>query len=375
VVGVVAVLLLTALGEGARRYVVNEFSGMGTGLVIILPGKVDTQGAGPVYGGMTRDLTLDDAEAIARQCPAVRQVSPIAVGTSAVDFGGRTRQVMVIGGTTELLDVRNLGVASGRFLTPGDVRRGERVVIIGRTVQREVFHGENPLGKAVRIGEYRMRVVGVLAKKGRSLGFDMDDVVIVPVVTAMRMFNQTSLFRVIAQAYSPETVESVVTQVKPILIERHDHEEDFTIITQNAMLTTFQSIMTTLTAALAGIAAISLTVAGIGIMNVMLVSVSERRGEVGLLKALGARRRQILGVFLVEAVVLAGAGAAVGAVLGVIAIYLIAVLFPGFPVQPSIMWISVTTVICVTAGVAFGLMPARRASRVDAADALRGWAG
>jgi putative ABC transport system permease protein len=116
-------------------------------------------------------------------------------------------------------------------------------------------------------------------------------------------------------------------------------------------------------------------VAGIGIMNVMLVSVSERRGEVGLLKALGARRRQILGVFLVEAVVLAGAGAAVGAVLGVIAIYLIAVLFPGFPVQPSIMWISVTTVICVTAGVAFGLMPARRASRVDAADALRGWAG
>jgi putative ABC transport system permease protein len=297
------------------------------------------------------------------------------VGTSTFEWSGRTRQLMVIGSTTELLQVRNLGVATGRFLTPGDVHRGERVVVIGRTVQREVFRGENPLGKAVRIGEYRMRVVGVLAPKGRSLGFDMDDVVIVPVVTAMRMFNQTSLFRVVAQANSPEVVHAAVEQIKPVLIERHDNEEDFTIITQNAMVSTFQSLMTTLTAALAGIAAISLSVAGIGIMNVMLVSVSERRGEVGLLKALGAKRRQILSVFLVEAVVLAGAGAAAGAVLGVVAIYVIAFVFPDFPVQPSILWISVTGVFCLAAGIAFGLMPARRAARVDAADALRGWAG
>jgi putative ABC transport system permease protein len=375
VVGVVAVLLLTALGEGARRYVVREFSGMGTGLVIILPGKVDTHGSGPVYGGTTRDLTIEDAEAIARRCPSVRLVTPLAVGTSDLDYGGRTRQLMVLGSTVEILAVRNLGVASGRFLTPGDVRRGERVVVIGRTVQREIFRGENPLGKAVRIGDYRMRVIGVLARKGRSLGFDMDDVVIVPVVTAMRMFNQTSLFRVLAQAHSPESVGQVVTQAKSVLMERHDDEEDFTMITQDAMISTFESILTTLTAALAGIAAISLSVAGIGIMNVMLVSVSERKGEVGLLKALGARRRQILTVFLVEAVVLAGVGALAGSGLGVIGIYLIAFIFPEFPVQPSIAWIAVTVFICLAAGTLFGLLPARRASRVDAADALRGWAG
>jgi putative ABC transport system permease protein len=372
-VGVIAVLVLTALGEGARRYVVQEFSGMGTGILIVIPGKVETQGAGPVVGGTTRDLTVEDAEAVARRCPSVSRVAPVSFGSTAFEYGGRSRQIPVIGSTTEILTIRNLEVTTGRFPTADDIRRGERVAVIGRTIQREVFRGDNPLGKAVRLGGYRLRVVGVLAHKGRSLGFDMDDIVIVPVATALRMFNQRSLFRVLVQARGPEAVDRAEEQVKVVLRERHDDEEDFTVITQGAMLDTFHAVLGTLTAALAGIAAISLAVAGIGIMNVMLVSVSERRGEIGLLKALGASRRQILTVFLIEALALAGIGALLGVIIGVSTIYVAVAVYPVFPAQASLGWIAVVVLLCFAAGAGFGMMPARRAARLSAADSLRGW--
>jgi len=373
VVGVLAVLILTALGEGARNYVVREFTDMGSALVIVLPGRTETQGAGAFATTGVRDITMEDSDAIRRRAPAVRRVAPIAFGTSDIEFGPRSRQVLVLGGTPELLEVRNLSVAAGRFLSEGDIARNEETVVIGRTIQREIFAGENPLGKPVRVGGYRLRVVGVLAHKGTSLGMDMDDVIILPVNTTMRMFNQKGLFRVLVQATSAEAVPAAEEQVRGILKDRHDDEEDFTIVTQSAMLSAFRSVLDTLTAALAGIAAISLAVAGIGIMNVMLVSVSERRGEVGLLKAVGARRRQILALFLAEAVALAGGGALAGVALGVALILGVGSLFPAFPIGPSGLWIGVVSVLCLLVGTVFGLLPARRAAGVAAADALRSY--
>jgi putative ABC transport system permease protein len=372
VVGVVAVLVLTALGEGARRYVVDEFSGMGTGVIAVLPGKVETRGAGPVLGGTTRDLTLADATAVARRCRSVRLVAPVSFGTSEFEWGGRLRQIPVIGTAPDYFELRNLEVAAGRAIVDDDLERGESVVVIGRTVQREVFGGANPLGQAVRLGGYRLRVVGVLATKGSSLGIDMDDLVLVPVATAMRMFNQSGLFRILARAVTPEAADAAEEELRRVLVDRHDGEEDFSIITQGAMLATFDSLMATLTAALAGIAAVSLAVAGIGIMNVMLVSVSERTAEIGLLKAIGAQPRQILAAFITEAVLLSTAGGLVGLAGAWLVLRAALQLYPTVPLTPPDWAVAAALAISVGVGTVFGALPARRATRLDPVTALAG---
>jgi putative ABC transport system permease protein len=371
-IGVTAVLLLTALGDAAKGYVVREFAGVGTNLVIVVPGKVETSGGMPAFGGSTRDLTLEDCDAIRHQAAAVREVAPFSLGAGAIEYGERSRDVRVIGTTEPFLGVRKLTISSGQFLPPGDPRQGDRVVVLGQKVARELFQGENPLGRLVRIAQWRFRVIGVLGPKGTSIGIDYDDLIIIPVSVGLKVFNQTGLFRIMVEAVSPDAVPAALEQTRAVLTTRHDDDEDFTLITQNAMLKTFGAVIDALAAGLAGIAAISLAVAGIGIMNVMLVSVSERTGEVGLLKALGAKRRQILDVFLAEAVMLSTAGAAVGVAFGVALILIAAGLWPFIPLRPSAGWIALVITLAVVAGVSFGLMPARRAARLDAADALRG---
>jgi putative ABC transport system permease protein len=370
-IGVTAVLLLTALGDAAKAYVVQEFASIGTNLVIVVPGKTETSGL-PAVGGTIRELTIEDAEALAHQARAVRVVAPFSLGAAAIEYGGRSRDVRVIGSTDRFLDVRKLTLATGSFLPPGDPRQGDRVAVIGQTVLREVFQGENPLGKLIRIGDWRFRIIGVLGSKGESVGIDYDDVVIVPVSVGLKVFNQTGLFRIMVEAMDARAIPQALDETRAILTSRHDGDEDFTLVTQDAMLKTFGSVIDALTASLAGIAAISLAVAGIGIMNVMLVSVSERSGEVGLLKALGARRRQILDVFLVEALMLSSGGAAVGVIVGVSVIFIAAAIWPYIPIRPSPGWIVLVIVLAVLAGVAFGIMPARKAARLHAADALRG---
>lgn len=370
-IGVTSVLLLTALGEAAKGFVIQEFANLGSNLVIVLPGRTETSGM-PTFGGTTRDLTVEDWEAAVRRAGAVRRGAPLAIGSATMEFEGRTRDIMVAGTTSELLEVRNLRVALGQFLPAGDPRHGDRVVVVGQTVQRELFEGANPLGKAVRIGEWRFRVIGVYAPKGRSLGIDWDDAALVPVSTGMRMFNLTGLFRVMLEARDAESVQVAIAQVRQILRERHDGDEDFTIISQDAMLGTFSTIIDALTAFLAGIAAVSLGVAGIGIMNVMLVSVSERTREIGLLKALGGRRRQILDLFLAEAVMLSGSGAVAGTLLGVAVIGTAAAIWPEFPLRPGAAWIATVVILALAAGIGFGLLPARSAARLDVVEALRG---
>ncbi len=371
-IGVTAVLLLTALGDAAKAYVVREFAGVGSNLVIVLPGRVETSGGMPAFGGTTRDLTLDDTDAIEHQAGTVKRVAPFSLGSGAIEFGGRSRDVRVVGTTSNFLELRKLTISSGRFLSPGDPRQGEPVVVLGQKVARELFQGQNPLGQLVRVAEWRCRVIGVLGAKGVSVGIDYDDLVIVPVSVDMKMFNQTGLFRIMVEAVSPEAVPVAQERVREILKRRHDDDEDFTLVTQDAMLRTFSSVINALTAGLAGIAAISLAVAGIGIMNVMLVSVSERTGEVGLLKALGARRRQILDVFLAEALMLSSGGALIGIAVGVAAIAVAASIWTYIPLRPSPGWIVLVMALAVIAGVSFGLMPARRAASLPAADALRG---
>jgi putative ABC transport system permease protein len=369
-VGIAAVIALTALGEGARQYVVQEFMSLGTNLLIVIPGKSETAGGMPMpTGGTTRDLTLDDLRAVIQQVPIIVHAAPLATGTEDVSHGSRSRAVPVMGTTSEMMQVRNLRVASGRFLTPGDLDRGGSEIVLGVTVARELFGLSSPLGEVVRVGEWRFRVVGVLAPFGHSVGFDFDDVVMVPAATAMRMFNRRSLFRILAQVETPELLQAAKQEVIDVLAERH-RGEDVTVITQDAVISTFSSILRVLTLVLVAIASVSLTVAGVGIMNVMLVAVAERRSEIGLLKALGAGSGQILAVFLAEAVLLSLLGGLVGLGLGWAAIAGFVQVYPSFPASPPAWAVVASLVVSGVVGALFGVLPARRATRLDPVVAL-----
>jgi putative ABC transport system permease protein len=369
-VGIAAVVTLTALGEGARQYVVAEFSSLGTNLLIVIPGRVETTGVLP-WGGTTNDLTVADYQAITTRVPWVVEAAPLASGIEEVRYRSRSRSVPIFGTTAELLKVRRLEVSSGRFLTPGDPNRGGAEAVLGYKVARELFGADSPLGEVVRIGDWRFRVVGVLAPRGRSLGFDFDDLVLIPVRTAMRMFNRSSLFRILVEVSSERELEPAKREILDLLAERH-RAEDVTIITQDAVVSTFNSIFGVLTLALVAIASVSLTVAGVGIMNVMLVAVAERRREIGLLKALGASTRQVLAVFIAEASVLSSLGGGIGLALGWLAVWAFVQIYPAFPAAPPAWAVAASLAVSLGVGIVFGAIPARRAAKMDPVQALVG---
>ena len=367
-IGVASVILLTSLGEGARLFVTGEFASLGSSLLIILPGKTETQGAAPFVNTAPHDLTVADTEAMRREVSSIRRVAPLSVGTAPVSYGERSRDVLIAGTTSDLLGLRQLRVGIGRFLPEGT--NDAPVCVLGTVVQQELFGRANPLGSIVRIGEYRFRVIGVVAPRGESVGMNMDEIVYVPVETGMRIFNRPSLVRVLAEVRAHAEIERARQEVIELLQRRHDGDEDVTVLTQDAVLTTFNRILAMLTAALAGIAAISLGVAGIGIMNVMLVSVSERTPEIGLLKAIGVTNRQVTAVFLTEAALISGAGGVLGLTFGLVAGQVMRRLWPDFPVQPPLWAVVAALAVSAAVGLAFGSLPARRAARLDPVEAL-----
>ncbi len=369
-IGVAAVVVLTALGEGARRYVAQQFTSLGSHLLIVLPGRTETVGGPPpLLGQIPRDLTLSDAEALYRS-GAVDRVAPLMLGAAPVSAGALSREVMVMGTTAEMLEVRSLSMALGRFLPEGEITRAEAVCVLGSKLRSELFGNQSPLGRFVRIGDRRFRVIGVLAKKGESLGLDVSDVAIIPVAAASALFNEASLFRILVQARGRDAIARAKRDILATIQERHDGEDDITVITQDAMLATFDKIFRALTLTVAGIASISLIVAGILVMNVMLIAVSQRRAEIGLLKAVGAPRRQILALFIWEAAFLSLIGAAAGLLSAAGGKWLIARLFPAFPVAVP-LWAPLAAVaVALGTGLLFGTLPARRAAAMDPVTAL-----
>jgi putative ABC transport system permease protein len=372
-IGVAAVVVLTSLGEGARRYVTGEFQALGTDLLIVLPGRSETTGVQPgLFAGETpRDLTLDDARALLR-IPGVHRVAPLVVGAAPVSAASLTREAPIIGSNADFYHVRNLAIGQGRFLPPGELDRDMAVCVLGSKVAAELFPDRAAVGSSVRIGDRRFRVIGVLGDSGRAIGFDLQELVIIPVSSAQQIFNTESLFRILVQARDHDGIPRTRAAVRETLKARHQGEEDVTVITQDAVLATFNRIFTALTLTLAGIASISLGVAGILIMNVMLVAVSQRTAEVGLLKALGARGRQITALFLAEAVLLSVAGGVAGLVVGYGANALIGRVYPALPVGAPAWAVVLALVIAILSGVVFGLLPARRAARLDPVIALAG---
>ena len=246
-VGIAAVVTLTALGEGARQYVVDQFAALGANLLIIFPGKVETTGGEP-FGGVTHDLTIDDYRALAR-LSRLRRSAPMAVATDTVRYGDRGRDVPVLGTTADFALVRRLEMGSGAFLPAGDPDQGGNEIVLGLTVASELFRGENPLGQIVRVGPWRFRVVGVLAPRGQSLTFNLDEVVLVPVRTAMRVFNRSTLFRILLDVRMHDEMGLAKREVEALMRERH-RAEDVTVITQDALISSFSSILNALTLAL-----------------------------------------------------------------------------------------------------------------------------
>jgi putative ABC transport system permease protein len=372
-IGVAAVVVLTALGEGARRYVVDQFASLGTNLVIVLPGRTETAGVGPglMTGQTPRDITLDDAQALQR-IPSIKHFAPLTVGSATLSRGALNREVVVLGSTSTLLDVRHMEMAVGRFLPPGDINDASSVCVLGSQMKRELFGNEIAVGQWVRLGDRRFRVIGVLASQGESMGMRTDELVIVPVAASQQLFNTSGLFRILIEAKHREVIQKVTQEAEAIMVERHGGERDVTVITQDAILQTFDRILGALTMAVGGIAAISLAVAGVLIMNVMLIAVAQRVKEIGLLKALGAPGRQIRHLFFAEAALLSGIGSVAGLLIGYVGSFIIGQIYPSLPVAPP--WWAVIAA-CTTAlgtGILFSVWPARRAAQLDPVAALAG---
>ena len=368
-IGVASVVVLTSLGEGARSFVIGEFSSLGSNLLVILPGRSETTGVPPpLLGATPRDLTLEDAQALSRSY-AIRRIAPVTVGSAPVSRQQRERDVPVLGSTASLFSIRHLQMSRGRFLS-GDPFQALPVTVLGYDLSKELFGSASPLGQWIRIGDNRFRVIGVLAKKGVSLGMDMADVAIIPAASAQALFNTTSLFRIIVEARDRDSLMNAEEDILEIIRERHDGEDDITVITQDAVLATFDKIFTALTLTVACIAAISLVVAGILIMNVMLVAVSQRTAEIGLLKALGATPNQILLLFLSEAFFLSLAGAFSGIGIGLICNWGLRQLYPDFPVQIPVWALLAALGVALGAGLLFSIMPARRAAQLQPVAAL-----
>lgn len=372
-IGVASVVVLTALGEGARRYVVDQFASLGTNLVIVLPGRTETAGLGPgmLVGQIPKEITLDDAQAISAS-RAVKRIAPLTIGSSTLSRDALNRDVVVLGSTSDLLEVRHMSMGIGKFLPAGDIHETASVCVLGNQMKQELFGNEQAVGQWVRLGDRRFRVIGILSQQGESMGMRTDELVIIPVASAHQLFNTSGLFRVLIEAKSRDSIEQAKSDAEAIMFQRHAGEKDVTVITQDAVLATFDRILTALTMAVGGIAAISLAVAGVLIMNVMLIAVAQRVKEIGLLKALGAPPQQIRHLFFAEAALLSAIGSVAGLVLGYVGSTIIGQVYPSLPVSPP--WWAVIAA-CGTAlgtGILFSVWPARRAARLDPVAALAG---
>jgi len=370
VIGIASVILLTSIGEGTRAYVLSEFTQFGTNLLQVTPGRIETSGIPGALGVTIRKLTLEDAEALGR-LPGVEEVVPINFGMARVQAGERGRSVFVYGVTSGVPAAWKFLVGQGRFLPGGDPRRAAPLVVLGPKLKREIFGEANALGEHVRIGGQRMRVIGVMAPKGLLLGIDIDDSAYVPVAAAQRLFNRDELAEIDVLFSPHRRVADVVADIRRTLVARHDGKEDFTITTQTEMLDVLGNVLGIVSLAVAGIGAISILVGAIGILTIMWIAVGERTSEIGLARALGASRAQILSLFLIKAAALSLAGGVVGVVLGLGLSAVLRVAAPDLPVAPQPEYVAAALGVSLAVGLASGVLPARRASQLDPVEALR----
>jgi putative ABC transport system permease protein len=368
-VGIAAVMLLTSIGEGVHQFVLSEFTQFGTTIVGINPGRTTTHGASTGVFGTVRPLTIEDTEALKR-LPFARAVVPFVQGNAEVEAGNRRRRTTVYGAGPEMPEAFSMHVQSGRFLPHDDPTAPRALAVLGSKLRQELFGDRNPLGQRIRVGGNRYRVIGVMEPKGTVLGFDLDDTVYIPAARGLELFNRDSLFEIDLLYKKTVKADSVVAGIKKLLIARHGRE-DFTVTTQEQMLDVLGSILNILTFAVGAIGGISLLVGAIGIVTIMTIAVNERTSEIGLIRALGARRSQVLSLFLGEAIVLAALGGIAGLLLGVGIANLLHLALPALPVHTPWFFVVTAEAVAMLIGLAAGVLPAQRAARLDPVEALR----
>lgn len=368
-VGIAAVVLLTSLGEGIHRFVLSEFTQFGTNLIAVTPGKTKTAGMSGAVISNVRPLSLEDALELKR-LPEIVGMVPVVQGNAAVEFGKRSRRTYVFGVGHDVPRVWGMNVAFGRFLPDDDPRTARAFAVLAVKVKEALFGPDNPLCKAVRIGGERYRVIGVMEPKGQMLGFDLDDAVYIPAGRALAMFNRESLME-IDFLYEPGTsINGLTRKIRNKLMGIHG-SEDFTITTQDQMLDVLGSILDILTLAVSALGGISLLVGGVGILTILTIAVNERRSEIGLLRAIGAGRGQILFIFLSEAAVMAAMGGMAGLIMGAGGAWLLGKLVPALPTHTPWSYVVLAELLATAVGLLAGVLPARHAANLDPVEALR----
>lgn len=367
-IGIAAVILLTSIGEGLHQFVLAEFSQFGTNLISIQPGKTQTHGANVGMFGSVKPLTIEDTQAL-RRLPNVEYVDPGVLGNAELRANGKTRRTMVHGHGHEMPNIFSMKVQTGSFLPDDDPSQARALVVLGSKVHQELFAGQNPLGSYLRIGGERYRVIGVMEPKGQILGFDLDDAVSIPTSRALELFNRPGLMEIQLRYKANADLQGVVRAVTALLKERHGRE-DFTIIPQEKALEVLGSVLDVITFAVGALGGISLLVGGVGILTIMTMAVTERTSEIGLLRALGARERQVLTLFLGEAILLSALGGLAGLALGVGIAQALHWLFPALPVHTPWLFAVLAELSAISIGLAAGVAPAMRAARLDPVEAL-----
>lgn len=366
IIGVFAIILLVSLGSGLQTYITGQISSLGSNLLFVIPGRV---GGARTPGGVTSNkLLVSDANTLALRLRTVASVAPVVQQTTTLRYLNRTDKGVAVGGSTaDYTKIVNITITKGTSFTKAQADSGAKVALIGQTVVKDIFPGVDPIRKVVTIGNGRYTVIGVLGARGSVFGLDQDNTAIIPITTAQQQFNLNNVNLIYLSANNADLVNFVKQQATKILLRRLT-TDDFTIQTQESTLSTVTNITNILSLALGGIAAISLLVGGIGVANIMLVSVTERTREIGLRKALGAQKNDILKQFLLEAVILSVSGGLLGIGLGLAASYGLSLIFVS-QVTPWSIFLAFSFSVLV--GVIFGMAPAIKASNLSPIEALR----
>jgi len=368
-VGIAAVVLLTSIGEGIHRFVLEEFTQFGTHIVAINPGKAKTHGTSVGVFGTVRPLSIDDSEAL-RRVPHVTAVVPVIQGNVEVEIEQKGRRTTIYGVGAEFPEAFRFKVSIGRFLPRDDPHAPRAFAVLGSKVREELFGSRNPLGQRIRIGGNRYVIIGSMESKGQVLGFDLDDTVYIPAARGMELLNQEGLMEIDVLYSETAPVDEVVAGIRRVLEARHG-SDDVTITTQQQMLDVLGTVLDVLTFAVGAIGAISLLVGGIGILTIMTIAVTERTPEIGLLRALGARRIQVLMLFLGEAALLAAVGGLAGLVFGIGGAQLLHAALPALPVHTPLVFVVIAEILAVAIGLLAGVIPAQHAAQLDPVEAMR----
>ncbi|NOU22076.1 MAG: FtsX-like permease family protein [Methyloglobulus sp.] len=368
IIGIAAVIILTSLGRGLHSFVIAEFTQFGTNIIGIHPGKKSTFGISGATISTVRPLSMADAASLSKLAGIIAVV-PVVQGNARVETDNKQRRSNVIGVGDAVPQVWKIRPALGQFLPSGEDTNPRAFAVLGDKLAIELFGQTSPLGKRIRIGTDRYRVIGVMEKKGQMLGFDMDDTVYIPANKALEMFDRESLMEIDILYGNNVSVATVQKSIKQLLMARHGRE-DFTLITQNQMLQKMDSVLNILTLAVAALGGISLLVGSVGIITIMTIAVSERVSEIGLLRAIGAERKIIFKLFLCEALALSAVGGLIGVVTGIGVVGIISKLAPALPAELAWMYIAAAFTLSLLIGIISGVMPAIKAAHLEPLQAL-----